>query len=856
MAEELEFKISSGLKDIIGKDLITDDFIAVFELVKNSFDARAINVEIIFENDKIIIADNGKGMSYNDLLNKWLFVAYSAKKDNTEDSSDRSYIDKIQEKRYYAGAKGIGRFSSDRLGRYLSIKTKCLDAQSVENIIIDWNKFEIDQTDTFEKIKVKHDIIDAASVSFPKAENKGTILEISGLHNSWTRARILQLKYSLEKLINPFSSSKDFEIYIKCEKEKNEDNNGSYKSGKRKGERYAERDKVNGPVKNVILDILELKTSQLNFTIKDKSITTRIIDRGELIYHIKEEITDFDIIDDLQIDLFYLNRAAKYNFSLKMGIQPIQFGSIFLFKNGFRVQPFGKTGDDSWGIDFRAQQGYNRFLGTRDLFGRVDITTDNQEQFKEVSSRDGGLVETNGYFELMRAFEIAHRRLERYVVGVLWGEAFKRKHYFGTDDIALKKAEEYRESLSEDKDSSDLEIVKSNLGSKIDFIQIIKSLASDNNINIIDYNKAFVDLVNDNIDEHQARFISDLEKIAEITDDNELKNQILKTEERYQELKKEKEEAESKAKEEERKRIEAEQKAAEAERKRLLEKQRRKEEEERRRKAEIEAAKKETERALAELAKIKAEQKAKEEEEARKNAEVSLEQEKNINTYLNATRKTLSKDAEELVHSIKISVIGIDESLDSILLSLSADNNFDRELYSELSNIKIISERVLKISKLITKSNFKADEEVQKIDIVKYIKEYIDTYSYAYKRKVKISYSGNAKFISRISILDLSIVFDNLISNSQKANATSIKLEFINNGKSLEVLFHDNGRGVDLTKFPDASSLFILGMKSQVEGSGIGLYSVKKKMKEMYGDVEFVGNNISLKGATFKLAFK
>jgi len=87
MAElpELNFRISAALKNIIGKELITDDFIAVFELVKNSFDAHASDVEIVFEgfktaSPKIVIKDNGKGMNYDDLINKWLFVAYSAKK--------------------------------------------------------------------------------------------------------------------------------------------------------------------------------------------------------------------------------------------------------------------------------------------------------------------------------------------------------------------------------------------------------------------------------------------------------------------------------------------------------------------------------------------------------------------------------------------------------------------------------------------------------------------------------------------------------------------------------------------------------------------------------------------------------
>lgn len=56
MGENLKFRVSSALKDILGRDLITDDFIAVFELVKNSFDAHATRVDIKFEN-----IENGNG---------------------------------------------------------------------------------------------------------------------------------------------------------------------------------------------------------------------------------------------------------------------------------------------------------------------------------------------------------------------------------------------------------------------------------------------------------------------------------------------------------------------------------------------------------------------------------------------------------------------------------------------------------------------------------------------------------------------------------------------------------------------------------------------------------------------------
>ena len=66
------FRISSGLKSIIGRELITDDFIAVFELVKNSFDAGAKRVDITFddlgsESARLTIRDDGKGMGRADI---------------------------------------------------------------------------------------------------------------------------------------------------------------------------------------------------------------------------------------------------------------------------------------------------------------------------------------------------------------------------------------------------------------------------------------------------------------------------------------------------------------------------------------------------------------------------------------------------------------------------------------------------------------------------------------------------------------------------------------------------------------------------------------------------------------------
>ena len=74
MSEILHFKVSSGLKDILGRDLITNELVAIFELVKNGYDADATEINLIINSaeDYIIIQDNGKGMNRDDIENKWL----------------------------------------------------------------------------------------------------------------------------------------------------------------------------------------------------------------------------------------------------------------------------------------------------------------------------------------------------------------------------------------------------------------------------------------------------------------------------------------------------------------------------------------------------------------------------------------------------------------------------------------------------------------------------------------------------------------------------------------------------------------------------------------------------------------
>ena len=191
----VKFKISSGLKSIIGRDLITNDFVAIFELVKNSFDAQATHVKVVFDlKDKetaaIYIVDNGKGMSDADIRNKWLFVAYSAKKSGEEDQ---------EAGKIYAGSKGVGRFSCDRLGRMLVLESKTTSQSFVNRLNVDWDAFEKKPKVEFASVSIVHEtekFFSAPMSLLGGMPSHGTVLSISDLreYESWTREKLLRLR--------------------------------------------------------------------------------------------------------------------------------------------------------------------------------------------------------------------------------------------------------------------------------------------------------------------------------------------------------------------------------------------------------------------------------------------------------------------------------------------------------------------------------------------------------------------------------------------------------------------------------------------------------------------------------------
>jgi signal transduction histidine kinase len=810
----LSFDIKTGMKNIIGRDLITDDFIAIYELVKNSYDAYADYVKITFKKDEIIIADNGKGMSKEDLIKKWFAVAYSAKKDKTEDTGLKrdSHLNNLKSRRFYAGAKGVGRFSCDRLGGELELITSKIDTNQSFRVDVDWAEFEKDSQQSFGSIQIPFEEIENKNV-FPKSYVNGTILKIKNLNSIWNKQKLLELRRSLEKLINPFSKENSFTIEIEALDFIDIDSNSNNNL------------KINGIVDNSILKVLDLKTTQIDLILKDKYITTKIIDRGTLIYHIEEPNKVNTIIDDLEINLYFLNRSAKINFGRLMDIEPVNYGNVFLFKNGFRVQPYGNVGDDSWKIDNRKQQGYNRFLGTRDLFGSVELITENFNEFKEVSSRDGGLVETLGkniLFEIL--YEKALKRLERYVVGVLWGEAFARKNYF----LDLNTASKYREELSTDKDKDTFEDALNNLGSKIDFVNLIKTLTDDKDIKIIDYNRDLVNLVNEKLDIIQPKFISDLEKIAEKTNDIGLFNQIKLTEENFNKILKEKEEALKREEEERRKRVEAEKLAESEKQKREEAEKKQKEEEEKRKKAELEAK--------------EIDLKRREEEIKRKEAEQQAENRKIQLDRVRAAETITYKDLRDSNHIIGVYSDDISKKIQLIKRKIDRKGSIDKnEFLKFIQEISLVNEKINTLTKFTTKSGFLEARLSTTENVVSYIENYVKTiYGSLHKEMIYEFKNNQLVFEKEFQPIELSVVLDNILNNSKKKSASKVIFDFKKENENLVLSIKDLGKTLDNSIAKEL--LFEEGVTS-TKGAGLGLSHVKRILEHDFNaEIEFNPN--------------
>lgn len=379
MSNALHFSASTSVKNLFGRGLVTDQIAAVFELVKNSFDADAKEVEIIFcdlhsENASLTIRDNGTGMDLSDIKNRWMVIGTDSKK--------RDLYSPIFQ-RALNGDKGIGRFSVDRLGAYLHMEAQKRGEAERYVVDFDWTLFD------GESKNISDIAIPYTQVKSDK-KSHGVSLTISKLRDTWDEQKLKELYRNLRQFKSPFAQDDNFKIYITAPE---------YGYNKRE----------------VVVEKLEGVSSLwmiAEITAADPEKIRITVNKDGLEYEtIQSNLYSFGSV---KAQVFMFNQGDKVRFANRYGLRVREYGNIRLYRDSFRVYPYGEAKNDWLDIDRRQTQGMMRFLGSRDLIGYVQIGKESNPNLVPLTSRQG--LEENAAFEELRDFvmQVCIKTLESY----------------------------------------------------------------------------------------------------------------------------------------------------------------------------------------------------------------------------------------------------------------------------------------------------------------------------------------------------------------------------------------------------------------------------------------------------------
>ncbi|WP_339607301.1 sensor histidine kinase [uncultured Roseivirga sp.] len=434
-----EMKIKDGLYQIrpagrhiitIGRDLIKDKYAAIVELVKNAFDADSPNCKVcllpfekIISEDKVekgikvIVKDEGHGMSFETVTDKWMVPS-------TDDKLNRAISPKG---RIMQGKKGIGRYSASMIGDDMVLQT-IDETGDLTTLYLIW--------DHFEKAKYLSDV-DVLIENFKTNQSSGTeIIIIGDEHHlaEWSSKQIQNLKFELKKLIPPKEDddinskekkSDEFEIELEI---------GNFPFG----EGYSNYTETIEPYP--LFDFFDYRISG---TVNHNGLTSLKFENKRIKNAPIENISDFNIplnietddeigngtyCGDIKFDFRVFDRdpnsidglierglkdptTGEYVGRREARIILDKFNGIGVYRNGFRIRPLGDAGFDWLLLDKQRVQNPSLKVGSDQVIGFIHIESEDKSGLIEKSARDG-LKENAQYAGLIQIAKSVLKELE------------------------------------------------------------------------------------------------------------------------------------------------------------------------------------------------------------------------------------------------------------------------------------------------------------------------------------------------------------------------------------------------------------------------------------------------------------
>ena len=436
------------LLTMLGEQLITNEQIALAELIKNAYDADADWVKISFEHfefvkdqdefkltplSRIIIEDNGCGMNLETIEHSWMNPATPNKK-----SKDNEIRKTPKKHRIIQGEKGIGRFAILKLGRDIKIITRPEGCNT--EYYVDYNLSAYDDDFLTKEGEQQELYIDDIKIDVQEREpqaivnrtvnvnsqqfdnnNHGTRIEITNLKGSWTEKKIDEVgeesqklesifdkitqKTSLSQIEIGFELNGERKVYSKTAIDKLADLLANSAVFKITDGYYNEKESVFTYKLNGIAYRLPLSDSQIAGLAYFKK---RFMQNTDLFGNpiIKETTCGdfkfnffvFDFIADKETP-YYLDKTEK---------ERIKNHRIYLYRDGIRVAPYGNPDNDWLQID--KQRGIGRtgdYLSNDQVVGFVDISKHGNPRLKDKTNREGLIEEgkaTQDFIGLIHSF--------------------------------------------------------------------------------------------------------------------------------------------------------------------------------------------------------------------------------------------------------------------------------------------------------------------------------------------------------------------------------------------------------------------------------------------------------------------
>ena len=365
----LKFRFDVSAYRLLGRELITDRITALFELVKNCYDANAENVSITFinvnplsKNSRIIIEDDGIGMSFEDIRDKWMVIGTSSKRKSTK--SPAPYLREVAGKKVDAD------------------KTICLETN--------WEDYTNEETS---QLKLN---FGESPVLFTDIENRywyeediqkrhGTILEISGVADVWSESDIVRAIKELSKIIRPqFMMQYPFNVYVKAPQYQ------GYESVK------IESQAIEHATFSISLNY-DLKLGKQEILYVDAN------DNGIL----KKKLVPMRACGPIGLTIYYYDKKAKGKFKK---ITDDRIDGIKVYRDGLIATPFAEYNakrdeqKDLFGIDKRRWSGFFDKISTRDLLGWVEISKEYNPDVIDATNRQDFV--DNEAWKSLKAFVI------------------------------------------------------------------------------------------------------------------------------------------------------------------------------------------------------------------------------------------------------------------------------------------------------------------------------------------------------------------------------------------------------------------------------------------------------------------